>query len=73
MWFSKIFALCYNWGWLGYRPPVPHVDEVGDTVEGRHADVRQGEVDEEVVGDAPHAPVGCNKRVASDGGVGGGS
>ena len=38
-------------------PPVPHVDEVGDTVEGRHADVRQGEVDEEVVGDAPHAAV----------------
>ena len=50
-------------------PPVPHVDEVGDTVEGRHADVRQGEVDEEVVGDAPHAAVGCNKeRWDGDGG-----
>ena len=44
-------------------PPVPHVDEVGDTVEGRHGDVRQREVDEEVVGDAPHAAVNCNKQV----------
>ena len=52
----------------GYRPPVPHVDEVGDTVEGRHADVRQREVDEEVVGDAPHAAVGCNKQVGDGGG-----
>ena len=37
--------------------PVQHKDEAGDAVEHRHAHVRHGQVDQEVVGDAPHPPV----------------
>ena len=38
--------------------PVPHEDEGGNAVEDGHHEVNQGEVDQEVVGDAPHGPVG---------------
>ena len=37
--------------------PVPHEEEAGDAVEGRHQEVGQRQVEEEVVGDAPHVPV----------------
>ena len=37
--------------------PVPHVDEGKDAVEGGHEDVRHGQVQQEVVGHAPHPPV----------------
>ena len=35
--------------------PVTHEDEREDTVEGGEENVRDGEVNEEIVGDAPHA------------------
>ena len=38
--------------------PVSHEDEGGDEVEGGHAEVRDGQVHKEVVGHAPHPPVG---------------
>ena len=38
--------------------PVPHVDEGEDAVECDHQDVRHGQVQQEVVSDAPHPPVG---------------
>ena len=38
--------------------PVQHEDEAGDAVEHGHAHVGHREVDQEVVGDASHSPVG---------------
>ena len=38
--------------------PVPHVDEAHGGVEGGHHDVRDGQVQQEVVGHAPHPTVG---------------
>ena len=35
--------------------PVPHVDEGEDAVEGGHEDVRHGQVQQVVIGHAPHA------------------
>ena len=40
--------------------PVPHVDKREDAVEGGHEDVCHGQVQQEVVGHAPHAAVGWN-------------
>ena len=37
--------------------PVPHVDEGEGAVEGGHEDVRHGQVQQEVVGHAPHPAV----------------
>ena len=45
--------------------PVSHEYKGGDTVEDGHHEVSQSEVDQKVVGDAPHSSVGwggeCNK------------
>ena len=45
--------------------PVSHEYKGGDTIEDGHHEVGQGEVDQKVVGDAPHSSVGwggeCNK------------
>ena len=38
--------------------PVSHVDEADGGVEGGHHDVRDGQVQQEVVGHAPHPTVG---------------
>ena len=38
--------------------PVPHVDEAHRGVEGGHHDVGDGQVQQEVVGHAPHPTVG---------------
>ena len=43
-----------------FNLPVSHEDEGGDTVEGDHAQVGNGQVHQEVVCYAPHAPVSCN-------------
>ena len=44
--------------------PVSHVDEGEGGVEGGHQEVRQGQVQQEVVRRAPHPPevgvIGCN-------------
>jgi len=39
--------------------PVPHEDEGEDAVEGGHHDVCHGEVEEVVIGGAPHPFVSC--------------
>ena len=46
-------------GCLGHfkTVPVPHVDEGEDAVKSGHEDVRHGQVQQEVVGHAPHAAV----------------
>lgn len=36
------------------------VDKVEKRVEGRHGNVREGQVDDEIIGDSSHAPVGKN-------------
>ena len=41
------------------RLPVPHINEREDTVEGGHEDVGRGEVQQEVVCNAPHPLVSC--------------
>ena len=38
--------------------PVPHVDKGEDAVEGGHQDVCHGQVQQKVIGHAPHAPMG---------------
>ena len=45
-----------TWVW-NIMLPVPHVDKGEDAVEGGHEDVRHGQVQQEVVGHAPHAAV----------------
>ena len=40
--------------------PVSHVDEGEGGVESGHEDVGEGEVEQEVVGHAPHSSVGAN-------------
>ena len=48
----------YNYGYPALQPlPVPHEDEAGDAVEGGHPQVCQDKVHQEVVRQAPHAPV----------------
>ena len=37
--------------------PVSHEDEARDAVEGRHAEVCHGQIDQEVVGHVPHTSV----------------
>ena len=37
--------------------PVQHEDKARDAVEHRHGHIRHGQVNQEVVGDAPHPPV----------------
>ena len=37
--------------------PVSHVDEGGDAVEGGHANISHGQVDQEVVSNTSHPPV----------------
>ena len=39
--------------------PVPHVDGGEDTVEGGHEDISQGQVQQEIVGHAPHSAMSC--------------
>ena len=41
----------------GRDSPVPHEYKAWYTVESAHQEVGQGEIDKEVVGDAPHTPV----------------
>lgn len=36
------------------------IDKVEKRVEGRHGNVREGQVDDEIIGDSSHAPVGEN-------------
>ena len=45
---------------ITYDVPISHVDEGEDAVEGRHEDVRHGQVQQEIVGHTPHAAVSCN-------------
>lgn len=40
-----------------------HVDKVEDTVEYGQHDIGHTEVDQEVIGDRPHSPVCCNRKV----------
>ena len=44
-----------------YWPPVSHEDEAGDAVESGHAEVRQGKVNQKIVGQAPHPPEQIDK------------
>ncbi len=42
--------------------PVPHEDERGEAVKAGHHQVRHRQVEQEVVGHTPHAPVGCSEN-----------
>ena len=55
MWESYVTEVTAHW-------PVSHVDEGEDAVEGRHEDVRHRQVQQEVVGHAPHAAV-CSSLI----------
>lgn len=40
-----------------------HIDKVEHTIEHREHDISNTQVDQEVVGDSPHASVGCNTDI----------
>ena len=42
--------------------PVPHEYKGGDTVEDGHHEIGQSQVDQKVVGDAPHSTVSCGRE-----------